>query len=51
MVVSPWFMGPYGWILDEVIALPSPVHCKGMQGLWTVPADIEALMRAQLLPA
>ena len=25
--------------LDEVIALPTPVACRGAQGLWTVPAD------------
>lgn len=36
---SPWFMGPFGWTLDEVIALPTPVACRGAQGLWTVPAD------------
>lgn len=37
---SPWFMGPYGWTLDDVIALPSPVPCRGAQGLWPVPPEV-----------
>lgn len=38
-----WFTGgPYGWFLTDVIALPEPIPCKGAQGLWNVPADIEA---------
>lgn len=41
---DPWFVGPYGWTLDEVVALPSPVPCRGAQGLWTVPPDVEALV-------
>lgn len=36
---SPWFVGPFGWTLDEVVALPAPVPCRGAQGLWIVPAD------------
>lgn len=37
---SPWFVGPYGWTLDEVIALPTPVACRGAQGLWIVPPEV-----------
>jgi hypothetical protein len=37
---SPWFFGPYGWKLENVIAI-EPVYCRGQQGLWNVP---EALM-------
>lgn len=39
---SPWFMGPYGWTLDDVIALPAPVPCRGAQGLWPVPPEVAA---------
>lgn len=39
---SRWFTGSYGWILTDVIPLPEPIACKGNQGLWTVPVEIEA---------
>ena len=45
---SPWFEGPYGWVLSEVVVLPEPVPCKGAQGLWTVPPEPLAAARAQL---
>ncbi len=41
---SRWFFGPYGWVLEDVRALPEPIPCKGAQGLWTVPAAIAALL-------
>lgn len=47
-VESAWFMGPIGWLLTNVIALPEPVPCKGAQGLWTLPADVESAVLAQL---
>lgn len=37
---DPWFFGPYGWQLTDVVALPEPIPCRGMQGLWPVPAHI-----------
>jgi hypothetical protein len=33
---SPWFFGPFGWVLDDVVALPRPVAHRGAQGLWVV---------------
>lgn len=50
---SPWFVGgdAYGWVLADVIALPEPVSCKGAQGLWPLPADVEAQVREQLARA
>lgn len=33
---DPWFFGPYGWILDDVIRLKTSVLTKGYQGLWKV---------------
>lgn len=38
---SPWFFGPYGWLLDEVTAFDMPIMCdRGYQGLWTVPEGL-----------
>jgi hypothetical protein len=42
-----WFAGPFGWILDDVRVLREPVHCKGKQGLWTVPAEVKRQVLAQ----
>lgn len=36
---SPWFYGPIGWRLADVFTLPSPVPCRGAQGLWDVPEN------------
>ncbi len=45
-----WFRGhPWiGWVISECVTLPEPVPCKGAQGLWTVPPDVLAAVRAQL---
>jgi hypothetical protein len=40
-----WFFGPFGWVLDQVVAL-DPIPCKGAQGLWVVPRDIAERCRA-----
>lgn len=45
---SPWFSGPIGWKLDEVVALPEPVPCKGAQGLWRVPEDVACRVLEQV---
>lgn len=37
---DPWFEGPIGWVLRDVIVLPEPIPCKGAQGLWEVPKDV-----------
>lgn len=39
--------GRWAWILADVRPLPEPVPCRGAQGLWTVPADIEAAVLDQ----
>lgn len=36
---SHWFIGPIGWELSDVVAIP-PVPCKGKQGLWLVSGDL-----------
>lgn len=46
----PWCRGPYCWVLDEVVAFPEPISCKSAQGLWTVPAEIERAVLAEVGP-
>lgn len=38
---DPWFFGPFGWVLEDVVAI-APVPCRGFQKLWRLPADVEA---------
>lgn len=38
-------VGRYGWHFDYQ-PLPEPIPCGGKQGLWTLPADIEARVKA-----
>lgn len=40
-----WFFGPIGYVLRDVCALAVPVSCRGMQGFWTLPADVERAVR------
>lgn len=44
---SPWYAGKFGWLLEEKFELPRPIPCRGMQGLWALPPDVEAQVRAQ----
>lgn len=37
------------WRLDEIRALRAPVPCAGARGLWEVPAEVQAQIRAQLV--
>jgi hypothetical protein len=39
--------GPWCWILSDVFKLPEPIACNGAQGLWTIPDDVVAKLRAQ----
>lgn len=41
---EPWFFGPCGWLTSEPRVLPAPVAWRGALGLWTVPAELEALL-------
>lgn len=45
---SPWFTGPFGWVLEDAQALKEPIPCSGMLGLWKVPPHIEARIAEQL---
>ena len=33
---SPWFMGGYGYLLANPLALPEPIYCMGAEGFWPV---------------
>ena len=37
---SPWFVGPFGWVLRDIKIFEKPIPCRGKQGLWIVPNDI-----------
>lgn len=46
----PWWDGPphYGWMLSDFVWLARPVPCRGSQGLWDVPEEIERDVYAQV---
>ena len=39
---SPWFHGPFGWVLGDVTPFAEPIPCLGKQGLWELPAGLAA---------
>lgn len=45
---SRWFMGPIGWLLHDVRTLHTPIPARGKQGIWTVDAEAEARILAQV---
>lgn len=45
---NPWFQGPWGWVLKDVIALPRPVPCRGERGLWALPHEVANDVLAQV---
>jgi hypothetical protein len=46
---SPWAQpGQWHWQITDVRALADPVPCRGFQKLWTVSAEAEAAVLAQL---
>ena len=40
--------GRFGWHTAGLVPLREPVECRGVQKLWTAPADVERAVRAQL---
>lgn len=40
--------GRYGLMFENIIPLKQPVPARGMQGLWTLPSDVEKLVREQM---
>ncbi len=45
---DPWFVGPVGWVLRDVVVLAQPVPVKGAQGLWPLGKEVAAQVRFQL---
>ena len=46
---SMWAQWPgWHWVLADVRPLDEPVPCKGRQGLWTLPDDVERKVRERL---
>jgi hypothetical protein len=37
---SAWFVGPCGWVLEEVEPLTESIPCPSALGLWTVPEHL-----------
>lgn len=42
---DPWFEGPFGWVLSDLVAMPKPIPCRGAQKLWTLPRDVHERVR------
>lgn len=36
--------GPFCWVLENIERLPQPIQCRGAQGIFEVPAEVEAVM-------
>lgn len=45
---NEWWIGPVGWLLDDVRALAEPVAAKGFQKVWTLDAETTAQVLAQI---
>ena len=41
--------GRFAWVLEEAVALPAPIPCQGMLGLWEVPKIIEYEIESMML--
>lgn len=44
-----WTPGRCAWRLEDIILLDEPIPCCGAQGLWTLPEDVEAKVRHQMI--
>lgn len=43
-----WTPGRWGYLLEDVKPLKEPVACRGMQGFFFLPADVEEKVRCQI---
>jgi hypothetical protein len=48
MLANPWFFGDYGYVLENMRELATPIPCKGALNFWRMPEDVEAELVAQL---
>ncbi len=50
--LSQWHeRGCWGWSLEDITPLPTPVPCRGAQGLWMLPETVEVAVCGQLWTA
>ena len=42
-----WTFGPSVYVLRDVVALERPIRCRGHQGYWTLPTDVESAVLEQ----
>lgn len=40
-----WYMGEHGYLLEDQRELTAPIPCKGALGFWTMPPDVERVVR------
>lgn len=45
--LDPYWSGPVGWLFGEKVAL-APVPCRGAQGLFTLPPEVNREVIAQI---
>jgi len=45
---SPWFVGEYGFVLDDSKLLATPVYCRGSLSLWDVPELTRRVIEEQI---
>jgi hypothetical protein len=38
---NPWFFGPYGYVLEDVRELATPVHARGALSFWHLPPEVD----------
>ncbi len=48
LVHSPWFNGPFGWVLEDAVRFPAPIQVSGRQGIWIVPETYRIAIREQM---
>ena len=41
----------YGWLLENIVALPQPVPCRGFQSIFELPGDVAAAVQQQVAAA
>lgn len=44
---SPWFTGPYGFVLVKPIRLLKPIPCRGALGFWELTPELVARIEEQ----
>lgn len=48
--LNPWWGGPFGYEIADVVALPQSIACPGTLGWWRVPTHLVAAI-GEMVPA